>query len=85
MLAFELKVEEQALTDDFRWMDAMGSEDAGYFLADVNHVFTRLSLGLSLGAGKQPFVNITADTLEQIATVSGLIAHIERHVASGQY
>ena len=83
MLAFELKVEEQALTEGFRWLDAMGSEDAEHLLAEVNAAFARLSPGFSFGQGKQPFgKNITADTLEQIATVSGLIAHIERHVTN---
>ena len=82
MLAVELNVEERALSDGFRWLDAMGSEDAEYFLAEVNEAFTRLSPGFSFGGGKHPFRNITADTLEQIATVSGLITHIELHVDS---
>ena len=29
MLAAQLKVDEQALTDDFQWLDAIGTEDAG--------------------------------------------------------
>ncbi len=80
MLAVELKVEERALTDGFRWLDFVGSEDAEYFLEEVNGAFTRLSPGFSFGEGKRPFGNITADTLEQISTVDGLIAHVERHV-----
>ena len=84
MLAAELKVEEQALTDDFRWLDAMGSEDAEYFLARINNAFTRFPPGLSFGDGKRPFGHIGAETLEQIATVSGLVIHIERHVTGAQ-
>ena len=84
MLAVELKVEDQELTDGFRWLDVMGSEDAECFLEEVNDVFTPLPLGFSFGEGKQPFGNITADMLEQIATVRGLVAHIERHVTNVQ-
>ncbi len=81
LLAKELNVQEQALTDDYRWLDAMGSEDAGYFLAELNDRFTKLPSGFSFGDGERPFDYIAPETLERIGTVAGLITHIERHVA----
>ncbi len=81
MLAKELKQEEQALTNDYRWLDEMGTEDAEYFLAEVNDAFTTLPSGFSVGSGKRPFESIDAETLELIGTVGGLVEYVERHVA----
>jgi cell division FtsZ-interacting protein ZapD len=80
LLAKELDVQEQTLTDDYRWLDAIGSEDAEYFLAELNDRFTKLRSGFSLGEGERPFDYITPERLERIATVGALITHIERHV-----
>jgi hypothetical protein len=33
MLAAELKLKKRALAEDFRWLDVLGSDDAGCFLA----------------------------------------------------
>ncbi len=81
MLAKELGVEQQALTDYYRWVDAMGSEDAEYFLAELNDAFRCLPSGFSFGEGDVPFGEIGPDTIERIKTVGGLIEHLERHVA----
>ncbi len=84
MLAKELHVEEQALRDEYPWLDVMGSEDAEYFLAEVNDAFTKLPSGFSVGDGERPFECIDAETLERISTVRGLIECVERHVAKRQ-
>lgn len=76
MLAKDLHIEEQALTSDYCWLDAMGSEDAPYFLAKVNNAFRNLPESFSFGEG-DPFAYI--DRLERISTVGGLIEHVERH------
>lgn len=81
MLARELKVEEQALTDDYRWLDEMGREDAEYFLAEVNDAFTKLPPGFSVGEGKRPFEYIDTKTLERIGSLGGLTDYVERHIA----
>jgi len=80
MLSVQLKVEEQALSDDFRWLEAMGHEDAGYFLADVNDAFIKIRPGFSVGEGRRPFSNVDAACMEQVATVGGLIKQIELHL-----
>ena len=80
ILSVELKVEEQALSDDFCWLEAMGYEDAGYFLADLDDAFIKIRLGFSLGEGRRPFSNVDAACLEQVATVAGLIKQIELHL-----
>ncbi len=84
MLAAELRVPETSLTDDFRWLETMGVEDGGYFLARLNDAFTEIPLGFSFGAGKLPFRRIDIQTLEQIATVSGLIEYVRGHTATVQ-
>jgi len=81
MLARELKVEELALTDDYPWLQEMGSEDAEYFLAEVNDAFTTLPAGFSVGSGKGPFECLDTEALERIGSVGGLIEFVERHVA----
>jgi hypothetical protein len=84
MLAAELRLDEQALTDDFRWVDAMGSEDAEHFLAELDDAFRNLPQGFSFGHGRQPFDQID-EVLEQgVATVGGLIAHVEEWLATGR-
>lgn len=72
MLAKDLEVEEQALTDDYRWVNAMGNEDTEYFLAELNDQFRYLPSGFSCGEGSIPFGDIDPDTLERISTVGGL-------------
>ena len=84
MLAAELKVPEASFTDDFRWLDEIGVEDSGYFLARINDAFAEIPLGFSFGAGKLPFRDIDAETLEQIATVGGLLEYLRRHTAAVQ-
>jgi hypothetical protein len=79
MLASELRVQESSLTDDFRWLDAMGIDDSGYFLARLNDAFSEVRQGFSFGAGRLPFRQIDAELLEQIATVGGLTEHVRRH------
>lgn len=81
MLAVELKVEEHTLSDDFRWLEAMGHEDAGYFLAEINDAFIKIRSGFSLGEGRRPFSNVDAERMEQLATVGGLVKQIEQHLA----
>jgi hypothetical protein len=81
MLADRLKMDESALTDHFRWLaviDPIAEED---FLADVSDTFTVVPPGLSLGSGHSPFQKSEPDQLERIATVGGLIAAIEQHLA----
>ena len=80
MLAASLSVQEQTLDDEFCWLRAMGIKDAEYFLADVNAAFSSLPSGLSVGGGKHLFKHVSAEMLEQIATVGGLIAYTEKHV-----
>ena len=80
MLAVELKVEEHALNDDFRWFEAMGDEDAGYFLEEINDAFVKIRPGFSFGEGKQPFSNVDAEHIEQLATLGGLVKQIELHL-----
>ncbi len=79
MLAAQLRVDEEVLTNDFRWLDATGSEDVEYFLARINDASVRFPTGFSVGSGKRPFGFVSAETLEQIATVAGLTALVERH------
>lgn len=79
MLAADLQVERLELKDDFPWLDEMGIEDAGYFLAKLNDEFTRLPLGFSFGGGERLFPpHIDATLMRQIATVGGLIEFVER-------
>lgn len=81
ILASRLKIDESVLTDDFRWLavvDAVAEEE---FLADVSDTFTVVPLGLSFGSGRSPFEKTEPDTLETIATVGGLIAYVEQHLA----
>ncbi len=82
MLAVELNVEASALTEEFRWLEAVGDgEDVGCFLAELNDRFTYIPGGLTIGSGHQPFHwPLSEEFVEQIATVGGLIEHIERHV-----
>ncbi len=82
MLASELRVQESSLTDDFRWLDVVGIEDSGYFLARLNDAFAEVPQGFSFGTGKLPLGKIDAELLEQIATVGGLTEHVRRHTAS---
>ncbi len=77
MLAAQLKVDEQALTDDFQWLDAIGTEDAGCFLAELDDAFTKLAQGFSFGHGQQPFDRIDEALWKRIASVGGLILHVE--------
>ncbi len=80
MLAAELRVQESLLTDDFRWLDEMGIEDAEYFLARINDAFAEIPLGFSFGAGKLPLRHIDRELLQQIATVVGLVEYVRRQV-----
>jgi hypothetical protein len=73
MLAAELQVQETSLADDFRWLDEIGVEDSGYFLARLNDAFAEIPQGFGFGNGKLPFRQMEPETLEQIATVGGLI------------
>ncbi len=84
MLAAELRVRETSLTDDFRWLDEIGVEDGGYFLTRLNDAFAEIPQGFSFGNGKLPFRQIEPETLEQIATVGGLIEYVRSHAASVQ-
>jgi hypothetical protein len=83
MLGVELNVEPSSLMDDFRWLEAVGyGEDVECFLALLNDRFTYIPGGLTIGSGDQPFHgHLSEEFVEQIATVAGLIEHIERHVA----
>ena len=78
MLASELRVQASSLTDDYRWIDAMGIEDGGYFLARLNDALAEVPKGFSFGTGKLPFREIDAKLLEQIATVGGLTEYVRR-------
>lgn len=75
MLAAELSLDEQALTDDFQWIEAMGAEDAEHFLSEVDDVFTRIAPGFSFGHGRQPFDHMDEGLWKRIASVGGLIEH----------
>ena len=79
MLASDLRVQESSLTDDFRWLDAMGIEDACWFLARLNDAFAEVPQGLSFGNGRPPFRQTDGPFLEQIAAVGGLTEHIRSH------
>jgi len=82
LLAGELKFEERFLVHDFRWLEVLGSGDAGYFLARLNSEFGVIPRGFSAGAGKRPFEDhIDAQMLERIATVGGLIEFVQAHLA----
>jgi hypothetical protein len=81
MLAHRLKMDESVLTDDFRWLALIDPVDEEEFLADVSDTFTLIPLGLSLGSGYFPFAKVEPNGLDRIATVGGLIAHIEQHIA----
>jgi len=69
MLAAELRLHEQALTDDFQWLDAMGNEDAELFLSELDVAFTKLPQGFSFGNGRRPFGQIAPGLWERIASV----------------
>ena len=84
MLAAWLKVPEASLTDDFRWLDAIGVEDGGWFLTRINDALAEIPLGFSFGAGKLVFRDNDAEMLEQIATVGGLVEYVRRHTAAIQ-
>jgi hypothetical protein len=84
MLAAELRVQESTLTDDFRWLDAIGIEDSGYLLARINEAFAGIPLGLSFGAGKLPFHDVEPATMEQISTVGGLIGFVRERATEIQ-
>jgi hypothetical protein len=81
MLADTLKTDESVLTDDFRWMTIIDPAVEEDFLADVNDTYTVVPPGLSLGSGHSPFHKAEPDQRERIATVGGLIAEIEQHLA----
>lgn len=82
MLARELHVEDPALTDDFRWLEVLGSEDVEWFLAELDEAFTTLPPSFSFGDGERLFRHIDGDLMERIATVGGLIDVIQRRVTS---
>ena len=81
MLADRLMVDESVLTDDFRWLAVIDPVEEEEFLADVSDTFTVVPPGLSLGSGRSPFHKAEPNALEGIATVGGLIAQIEQHLA----
>ena len=81
ILARALDVEPSALTPDFHWLDAMGVEDTGWFLSDLEGEFTTLPQGFSFGDGQRLFNHLNADQLEKIATVGGLIEAVRQHLA----
>jgi hypothetical protein len=78
MLASELKVQESSLTDDYRWIDEMGIDDSGYFLARLNDALAEVLQGVSFGTGKLPFSEVDATLLDRIATVGGLTEYVQR-------
>jgi len=81
MLTIRLKLDESVLTDDFRWLAAVDAVVEEEFLADLSDTFTVIPLGSSFGSGHSPFEKTEPDTLETIATVGGLIAYVEQHLA----
>jgi hypothetical protein len=81
MLADRLKMDESALTDDFRWLAVIDPVVEEEFLADLSDTFTVVPPGFSLGSGYSPFEKAEPNALERIATVGGLIAQVERHLA----
>ena len=81
MLAERLKLDESVLTDDFRWLAVIDPVAEEEFLSEVSDRFTVVPAGLSLGSGHPPFERAQPSTLEHVATVGGLIAQIERHLA----
>ena len=81
MLADRLTLEESARTDDFRWLAVIDPVAEEEFLSDVSDRFTVVPSGLSLGSGHSPFETAEPNTPERIATVGGLIAQIEQHLA----
>lgn len=78
MLASELHMPVSAITDDLRWIAAIGSEDAEWFLVKVHEAFVRIPSGFSFGSGQGPFDD--CERLDEIETVGGLIAVVENHV-----
>ena len=70
MLATDLRVDKAILTDDFRWVDETTEEDAGWFLAELQDKF-----GATLFDS-----DISPTQLEKIATVRGLITHVQQQL-----
>ena len=78
LLAAELKLVENTLTRDFRWLDEVSNEDVCYLLARLNERFTSIPVGLSVGDGQRPFNgHVSSQTLERIATVGSLIEFLQ--------
>lgn len=65
MVARETNLTLADMTDDFRWIDHATAEDTGWFLGEVERQFACAAL-----------FNSNPDT-EQIATVGGLITHVQ--------
>ncbi len=80
MLAVELEIAPTILTDDFRWCDAIGYEDAELFLDKLDAKFSHIERGLSFGEGLRLFPDpLGEESLGRIETLGRLIAHVERH------
>jgi hypothetical protein len=68
VLAHELRVSESLLTNDFRWIDEVTPEDAGWVLTAVQDAFGSTQLF-------DDFVE--PETLSRISSVHGLIEEIQ--------
>ena len=68
VLAHQLRVPESVLTYDFRWIDEVTREDAGWILAAIQDAF----------GGTQLFDDfVEPGTLSRISSVRGLIEEIQ--------
>ena len=70
------EVDPSKLADDFRWVDSVTVEDAGWLLGDISKHCAHLHLFPH---------KLDPDTLELIATVGKLISYVETKLASLGY
>ena len=82
MIADELDLPESRITDDFRWLDRLGRENADDLIYGIQEAFTYIPAGFSLGSGHSPFDD--CKTFDEISTAGALIQIVERHVAKYQ-
>jgi len=76
MVARETAEDISNITDDFRWIEKTTPEDAGWFLARIQRQFAKTTFFKTA---------MTDADLEQIATVGGLVKHVESELRKRAY
>jgi len=73
LLAHELRIPESTLKDDFLWIEEVTREDVGWVLTRLQDAFEVRLFSDFIGE----------DELGKIATVGGLVTHIQTLVEGG--